>query len=124
MAKYKEWLQDDNLILLNGWARDGLTDEIIASRMGIGLRTYYEWKEKYPQFAQAIKKGKEVVDYAVESALLKRALSGDTTAQIFWLKNRKPKQWRDRPEEPADLEAIKVAAELLKGVPDAYSKTE
>lgn len=98
-GKYERWLEPDGLTLLDGWARDGLTDEQIASNVGIGVRTLYEWKEKYPQILQVLKKGKEVVDYQVENALLNKALGGDTTAQIFWLKNRRPDKWRDKPQE-------------------------
>ena len=42
--------------------------------MGIAPRTYYEWCVKFPQIAQAIKKGKAPVDIEVENALLKSAL--------------------------------------------------
>ena len=48
------------------------------------------------------------MDYEVENALLKRALSGDTTAQIFWLKNRKPEKWRDKPLDRINEEQIGV----------------
>lgn len=86
------------LDLIEGWARDGLTDEQIAEGLGIHVSTLYDYKNKYPEFSEALKNGKEVVDYQVEKALLTKALRGDVTAQIFWLKNRKPKQWRDRKE--------------------------
>lgn len=110
----------DKLILVEGWARDGLTNEQIAKNLGIAVKTLYEWQNKYSEFSKALKKGKEVVDREVENALLKRALGyrydevtkeggvitkvvtkevqPDTTAQIFWLKNRKPKEWRDKQE--------------------------
>lgn len=97
-GKYEEWLTKDGLILIEGWARDGLTDEQIAHNMGVGVRTLYEWKEKYPQIAQSLKKTKEVVDRQVENALFKKACEGDTTAMIFWLKNRRPNDWRDKRE--------------------------
>ena len=71
---YKEWLEANNLILLEGWARDGLTDEQIAHNIGITTTTLYDWKKKYPQFTEAIKSGKEVVDRIVENALLKSAM--------------------------------------------------
>ncbi|MEK4449922.1 helix-turn-helix domain-containing protein [Paenibacillus sp. FSL L8-0506] len=131
-GKYHEWLTPEGLALLEGWARDGLTDEQIADNMGIKRATLYEWKKRYPDISDTLKKGKEVIDRHVENALLKRALGyrydevtrepgtvedeetgelkqvmvetkrvtkevqGDTTAQIFWLKNRKPEQWRDK----------------------------
>ena len=148
-GKYEYWLTEDGLLLLEeggsglllleGWARDGLTDEQLAEKMGIGARTLYDWKLKYPQISQALKKGKEVVDIQVENALLKRALGyefqeerversskdgvkvvqtikhipGDTTAQIFWLKNRRPDRDRDKPEPaPADGGGVQIIDDL------------
>lgn len=87
------------MTLLEGWARDGLTDEQIAYNAGITTSTLYAWKSKYSEISEALKKGKEVVDFEVENALLQTALSGNVTAQIFWLKNRRPDQWRDKPIE-------------------------
>ena len=97
-GKYEYWKSHDGLLLIEGWARDGLTDEQIAHNMGINVRTLYKWKEEHEQIGQALKKTKEVVDREVENALYKKALSGDTTALIFWLKNRRPNDWRDRKE--------------------------
>lgn len=132
MAKSKanDWLTKDGLLKLEAWARNGLTNEQIASNMGICRETLNQYKNKYSDIADALKRGKEVVDIQVENALLKRALGydyeektyedrydkknerhiqvltktvtkhvqPDTTAQIFWLKNRKPKEWRDKQE--------------------------
>ncbi len=129
-GKYEEWLTNEGLIKIEGWARDGLTDEQVATNIGISRQTLYEWVKKYPDISDALKRGKEVVDRQVENALLKRALGyeydettlervrdpitdetemietkrvvkqvvPDTTAQIFWLKNRKPTEWRDKQE--------------------------
>ena len=123
-GKYQEWLTPEGLLKIEGWARDGLIDEQIAQNIGIRAATLYEWKKRFPQFSEALKKGKEIVDRQIENALLKRALGyeyeevkekfeggeltertvtkkevvADTTAQIFWLKNRKPDTWRDKPE--------------------------
>lgn len=72
--KYETWLEPDNLIKLEGWARDGLTDEQIAHNIGITKSTYYAWKAKYKDFSDAVKRGKEVVDRIVENALLKSAM--------------------------------------------------
>lgn len=122
MAKYEQWLTAEGLLQLEAWARNGLTDEQIAANIGIQPSTLYEWKNKYPEVSESLKKGKEVIDIQVENALLKRALGyrytevtkelvlgemittktvvkevhPDTTAQIFWLKNRKPTEWRDK----------------------------
>ena len=120
LGKINEWLKKDKLILLEGWARDGLTDEQIAKNIGISRASLHEWKKKEVGIFDALKKGKEVIDFEVENALLKRALGyeyeeetyengiltkkvkkqvpPDTTAQIFWLKNRKKEQWREKVE--------------------------
>ena len=115
MAKgvYKEWLEKDNLLLLQGWARDGLTDEQIAHNMGISTTTLYEWKKKYSEIADTLKKTKEVVDREVENALFKKAIEGDTTAMIFWLKNRRPNDWRDK-RETALSGAVDTAPKEIK----------
>lgn len=121
-GKYENWLRPENLIRIQGWARDGLTDEQIAHNMGVGCSTLYKWKNDHLEILEALKEGKDVADRAVENALYKSAIgyeydevttttfaNGKTeikvtrkkvppsiTAQIFWLKNRKPKEWRDR----------------------------
>lgn len=123
-GKYADWITPEGLLKIEGWARDGLIDEQIAQNIGIRTATLYEWKKRFPQFSEALKRGKEIVDRQVENALLKRALGyeyeevkekfeggvltertvtkkevvADTTAQIFWLKNRKPDIWRDKPD--------------------------
>ncbi|MCD8025389.1 MAG: DNA-packaging protein [Clostridiales bacterium] len=97
-GKYEYWLTDEGLTLLEGWARDGLTDEQIAKNIGICRDTLNEWKKRYSDISDTLKKGKEVVDYEVENALLQSAFNGNTTAQIFWLKNRRPDKWRDKIE--------------------------
>lgn len=131
-GKYEQWLTTEGLLQLEAWARNGLTDEQIASNIGISRSTLAEWKKKYSDISDTLKRGKEVVDIQVENALLKRALGysyvettrervteldpqtgepvikmkvtkevtkevqPDVTAQIFWLKNRKPQEWRDK----------------------------
>lgn len=102
-GKYEYWLTDDGLTLLEGWAREGLTNEQIAHNMGISLTTLKAYRNAYPSISATLKKGKEVVDFEVENALLQKALNGDTTAQIFWLKNRRPDKWRDKPNVSVDL---------------------
>ncbi len=127
-SKWDAWLTEEGLLRVQGWARDGLSEEQIAHNMGIVRATFAEWKKKFPSLLDAIKKGKEVVDREVENAMLKRALGyeydevtqepvtdkdtgitemrvtkvvtkqivPDVTAQIFWLKNRKPEEFRDK----------------------------
>lgn len=102
-GKYEYWLTPEGLTLLEGWARDGLTDEQIAHNMGISKQTFYDWKKKYTDISDSLKKGKDVADYLVENALFKSALAGNTTAQIFWLKNRKSDKWRDKQSAEQEL---------------------
>lgn len=141
MAKSKAdyWLTEDGLTLLEGWARDGLTDEQIAHNMNINTSTLYNYKKQYLEISEALKKGKEIVDYEVENSLLKKALgytktlkkqkvtnlgdivdykeevyiSPDTTAMIFWLKNRKPDKWREKVVDNTNEEAINNSREIL-----------
>lgn len=121
-GKYQRWIEPDGLLLISGWARDGLTDDQIAKNMGISRSTLNDWRNKYPDISDALKKSKELADREVENALYKRAIgyeytetktvisdkdgvktetvvkqvAPDVTAQIFWLKNRKRDQWRDK----------------------------
>lgn len=107
-GKFEYWLTEEGLLLLEGWARDGLTDEQIANNCGITASTLYEWKKRFAEISDTLKRGKEVVDYEVENALLNKALGGDTTAQIFWLKNRRPDRWRDKPAEQSGNGGVKI----------------
>ncbi len=149
-SRIHEWTEPEKLLLLEAWARDGLTIEQIAGNMGIHRDTLNEWRKKSDVISAALKKGKEVADIIVENALYKKAIGfketvkkpmkikhvdyvdgkrnreyeeiieteeeifipPDTTAQIYWLKNRKPEQWRDKPEQ----EKSEGAAEVLKNM--------
>jgi len=122
---YTEWLTEEGLGQVKKWAEEGLINKQIAHKMGINNATLYEWQGRFPDFADAIKKGKKVIDEQVENSLLKRAMgyqyeeetwlknhdgemvvvkkvlksqAPDVTAQIFWLKNRNPKEWREKVE--------------------------
>ena len=56
-GKYQRWLEPDGLTLLEGWARYGLTDEQTAKKMGITAKTLYEWKNRYSEICEALKRG-------------------------------------------------------------------
>lgn len=116
-GKYADWITPEGLLKIEGWARDGLTDEQVANNMGINPSTLYDWKKKYPKISDTLKKSKDVVDRMVENALFKNAIEGNTTAQIFWLKNRKPDKWREKPgyEDTSELEKLDA---ILKGLKD------
>ena len=105
-GKYKEWQKPEKLILLTGWAQDGLTDKQIAERIGINVKTLYDWKNKYKTIDNALKQGKEVVDYAVQNTLLKAAREGDITACIYWLNNRQPDKWRNKAKVLKEIDQL------------------
>lgn len=73
-----EWLEEDNLMLIECWARDGYTFQDIANRIGIAVSTLRGWRAQYPEFDEALKRGREIIDYKVENALLKSALGYKT----------------------------------------------
>jgi len=152
ISKYEEWKNDNELenklILVEGWARDGLTQQQIADNLGINIDTLIEYKKKYIEFSEALKRGKEIADYQVENALFKKAIGytiqvneqkidkdgcvhdlvkdvhipPDTTAQIYWLKNRKPKEWRDRVEVFTNEKELNKVEELLNKLTDEANK--
>lgn len=117
MARPSKYDPDVTPILAEQYARDGLIDEEIANKLGIARSTLSNWKNKYPEFSDALKNGKEVVDAKVEKTLLNKALEGDTTAIIFWLKNRKPEQWRNNPENQGHDDKLNNLIEGLKNAP-------
>lgn len=108
-----EMLKDveEKVTLIEGWARDGLSQKQIADNLGIGLTTLKDYRKKSPTISTALKKGREVSDYHVENALYQSAINGNVTAMIFWLKNRKPNEWKDK-KEPAEIEIMKKDLEL------------
>lgn len=136
---------------IEGWSRDGLTNEQLAANMGVTVKTFYEWQARFVEFREAIKRGKAPVDIQVENALLKSALGHtvkvkkpikikeirqkvgegrieterieyadeevyippNSVAQIFWLKNRRPDKWRDKPDANSmDNEPVKVVFDV------------
>lgn len=152
-GKYAEWLEPDGLLLIEGWARDGLTNEQIARNMGISRETLNQWKKQFSDISDALKKGKEVVDRIIENALFERAVGGthsvkktfktkevyfdeygrrcekenlvtvmdevyipgDTTAQIFWLKKRKPDVWGDKAQNTDETKQDDGFIDALNG---------
>lgn len=151
MAKTKyEQNVEPKLLQVEAWARNGLTDKQIAKNLGIAYSTFREYRDKHSAFSAVLKKGKEVIDIEVENALLKRALGyeynettaerdpntgkmvvekvvrkqivPDTTAQIFWLKNRLPDKWRDR--QSIDYREIDNVAEEITTLAKQLNDTE
>ena len=83
-SKANEWLSEENLTRIRGWARDGLTDADIAERkIGISKRTFIDWKNKYPAFSASLKEGREPVDVEIEDSMVK-------SAKGFYVYEKKP----------------------------------
>ena len=103
----------------------GATDQEIADFFEVDVRTVYRWKHDHSEFCQALKVGKVIADERVERSLYQRAIgyeqdevkifmpanaaepvyapfrakvAPDVTAAIFWLKNRRSQDWRDKRE--------------------------
>ncbi|HDY4517854.1 TPA: helix-turn-helix domain-containing protein [Staphylococcus aureus] len=133
MARIKLYEKLDivnKLGLVEGWKRDGLTDEQIARNLGVSKHTLIKWKKNIPDFLDAIKKGKEVSDYELENALHKRAVGyyyeeetvtnkgevvkikkyehANPTSLIFALKNRLPHKYRDKVEQEITNRNIEI----------------
>lgn len=130
------------LELIQNWCKDGLIELEICKRLGVGVSTFAKYKNDNSELREALKNGKEEIDYMVENALLKRALGhkikelkkttneegeesmveiikevpAEVVACIFWLKNRKPEKWRDKPKEQVEdtSDPVKLAEALLK----------
>lgn len=134
-SKYETYVLP-RFVEIEGWARDGLTDEQIAKNLGISKVSLYKYIDIHHELFELLKKNKSIVDREVENALLKRALgyeyeevtkeqvlnpdtgkfelkttkvvtkqvAPDNTAQIFWLKNRKPAEWRDKKDIDANVQ--------------------
>ena len=115
-----------------------MTDAQIAGNIGIAVQTLYEWVRRFPSLSDALKTGKAPVDQEVENALLKSALGFEyeetvteiyeqpdgtqrkqtkifkrysppsNTAQIFWLKNRRPAKWRDKQDISGTFEPVQI----------------
>lgn len=76
-------------------ALEGKTNDEMAAALNINRSTLTAWSLKHPEFSAALKCWKGEADDAVELSLYRKALAGDVTACIFWLKNRRSEAWRD-----------------------------
>jgi len=120
----------------------GATDREVAGFLEVDEATLYRWKNTHPAFCEALKVGKAAPDNRVEQSLYRRAVGytfdsekifhhqgavtrvpcvehvpPDTTACIFWLKNRRPEQWRDRPDGTASEDLVAAFAKLIEAMP-------
>jgi hypothetical protein len=121
----------------------GATDQELADFFEVDVRTIYRWKHDHEAFCHALKAGKDIVDERVERSLYQRAIgyeqeevkifmpagadkpvyapfrakvAPDTTAAIFWLKNRRSGAWRDKQdvEHSGELTVNKVEREIVR----------
>lgn len=76
----------------------GATDDEIAEFLGIHRATFYDWKNRHPDFVDAIWSGKQGADALVAESLFRSATTGDTGASKMWLINRRPDLWREKSE--------------------------
>lgn len=95
--KREFWETERGLLLLRGWARNGLGGAEIAKRMKMGIKKLEAYEKENETVCSALSMGKEEVDLSVEEALLDKALKGDVRACVYWLKNRKAEHWADKP---------------------------
>lgn len=126
----------------------GATDEDLADFFGVTPQTINNWKKSHEAFFESLKAGKDEADSRVADSLYNRALGythdavkiavdantgaekavpylkhypPDTTACIFWLKNRQRAHWRDKQDHehsgpdggpiPTRVEVVIVDAE-------------
>ena len=150
----EEWLEEDNLMLLECWSRDGYTYQDIANRIGISGSTLTAWRKTYPEIHEALRKGREIIDYKVENALLKSALGYKTkevkvtttikfgkvvetikevtdkeqapnvSAIQCWLYNRLPQKWKNMNSKSNILEDIDEDTSIQVTVTRASQKAK
>ena len=129
-----KWLEEDNLMLLSCWSRDGYTYQDIANKIGISTKALTSWRQKFEEIDEALKQGREIIDYKVENALLKSALGYKTkevkvtttirkgvlietikettdkeqapnvSAIQCWLYNRLPHKWKKNRDQLIELD--------------------
>ena len=108
-----DWGTVEKLQLLEEWSTQGLYIKDIAAKMGISVSTVYDWMNKNPEIAAAIKKGRDKSIDMVENALFKSAINGNVTAMIFYLKNRAPERYKDRVDKNINTDNINVLSLFL-----------
>jgi small terminase subunit len=89
-----------------------LTDEGVAEKLGVSRNALFKWRKKSDKLNNAINLGKELTDQQVENALYKSAMSGNVTAMIFWLKNRKPGRWNDVNKLDVNTEIVVIQDDI------------
>ena len=107
-----DWGTVEKLQLLEEWSTQGLYIKDIAAKMGISVSTVYDWMNKNPDIAAAIKKGRDKSIDMVENALFKSAINGNVTAMIFYLKNRAPERYKDRVDNNINTDNVDIKLKI------------
>ena len=107
MVKYREWLEPEKLNLVRNWKMNGLTNEEVAKNMGIARSILYEWQNRFPELKDALKTGKAEANAIVENKLFQKAVKGNMTAIIFYLKNNMRDKYNDSQIGPEERELVK-----------------
>ena len=107
-----DWETVEKLQLLEEWSTQGLYIKEIAAKMGICVSTVYDWMNKNPEIAAAIKKGRDKSIDMVENALFKSAINGNVTAMIFYLKNRAPERYKDRVDKNISTDNMDIKLKI------------
>lgn len=123
--KYEEYVLP-RLDEIKDWARNGATDEEIWKRLGIGRQSFYTYKNTHAEFSEVLKFNKDYCDAQIENALFEAAKAGNITAQIFWLKNRRAKRWREKVEETTqdDSAAVFIVDDINKELGGEYEPND
>lgn len=134
-GKYQEWLTEEGKVRLQGWARDGLSDEQLADKIGIGTTTLYRWKNEHREIREALRDGKEVADRKVENALYNSCFDRKITVrkafkvkEVYYDANGKrcEKEHLETAEEDVVIPANEKAQEfwLANRKPEQWSRKE
>jgi predicted DNA-binding protein (UPF0251 family) len=102
--KKEEILTPETISRIRDMRASGLTLEQTAKSIGVSRKTLYTWTKENEALADALKEGAAAAVEAVESKLFELAMSGNLTACIFFLKNRSPEKWADKPRTRVQLE--------------------
>jgi len=105
-------LQKFDLELVEKLAARGLSYKQLAIALGMNIKTVKKHRTLIPALQEAIDRGRVKGLTEIANSLFKSALNGNTTAQIFYLKNRSPDHWRDRFEQKVDIKADITALHL------------
>lgn len=116
-SRMPDWLEPEKLLLIRRYRRRGLTVSETAKQMGIGYSTLMKWSHDNLDIREALKTGKQEALAVIENKLFTKALSGNLTAIIFYLKNNDRKNYNDSTLSPEEL--IQVKAKTRKMLADA-----